>query len=107
VDEAVAYRTVVGMSGEIDPVREAVASDRRPVVVFASPSAVDGFARELGSRALARARCVAIGPTTARRVSELTEGPTAVARTPDVLGLVAAIVAAARANEEKMYVDTR
>lgn len=107
VEEAVAYRTVVGMSGEIDPVREAVASDRRPVVVFASPSAVDGFAGELGCRALARARCVAIGPTTAHRVSELTESPAAVARTPDVLGLVAAVVAAARANEEKSLVDTR
>ena len=107
VDEAVAYRTIIAMSGEIDLVREAVASDSRPVIVFASPSAVDGFARELGSRALVGARCVAIGPTTARRVSELTATPATVARTPDVLGLVSAIVASARATEEKMYVDTR
>ena len=108
VREQIAYRTVVGMNGEIDSVRGAIASERRrPVVVFASPSAVDGFARELGSGALARARCVAIGPTTARRISEHSGSPATVARTTDVLGLVSAVVAAGRRREENVVVDAR
>jgi len=108
VREEVAYRTVVGMTGEIVSVRDAIASDeRRTVVVFASPSAVDGFVREIGVSALTRARPVAIGPTTARRVAELTGIAPMTARTPDVLGLVSAVVAASRAREEKAYVDAR
>jgi hydroxymethylbilane synthase len=107
VRETIAYRTVVAVSGEIDLVRDAIAAATRPMVVFASPSAVDGFVGEMGSGSLSGARLVAIGATTARRIAELTDSPTSVARTPDVLGLVSAIVASARANEEKMYVDTR
>jgi hydroxymethylbilane synthase len=108
VREQIAYRTVVGMSGEIDSVREAIASGARPVVVFASPSAVDGFVGELGAGVLSRARVVAIGPTTARRIAELADGPATVARTPDVLGLVSAVVAAGRRRrEEKAFVDAR
>jgi hydroxymethylbilane synthase len=107
VREQIAYRTVVGMNGEIDSVREAIASGARPVVVFASPSAVDGFVGELGADVLSRARVVAIGPTTARRIAELADGPATVARTPDVLGLVSAVVAAGRRREENAFVDAR
>jgi hydroxymethylbilane synthase len=107
VREAIAYRTVVAMSGEIDPVREALASGTRPVAVFASPSAVAGFVREIGAGALSQARLVAIGPTTARRIAELTGIAATTARTPDALGLVTAVVAAAGAEEEKVYVDAR
>jgi hydroxymethylbilane synthase len=107
VREVVAYRTVVAMSGEIDSAREAIASGARPVVMFASPSAVDGFVREIGVRSLSDVRLVALGPTTARRIAELTSIAATTARTPDVLGLASAIVAAARANEEKVYVDAR
>ena len=106
VREEVAYRTVVGMTGEIVSARDAIASDERTVVVFASPSAVDGFVREIGVSALARARPVAIGPTTARRVAELPGTAPMTARTPDVLGLVSAVVAASHAKE-KAYVDAR
>ena len=106
VREAIAYRTVVAVSGEIDIARDAIAAGDRPVIVFASPSAVDGFVGELGTASLSRARLVAIGPTTARRIAELTAGPATVARTPDVLGLVSAVVTAAR-NKEKIDVHAR
>ena len=95
------------MNGEIDPVRGVIASGARPVVVFASPSAVEGFVREIGGRSLVHTRPVAIGPTTARRIAELTGIAATTARTPDVLGLVSAVVAASRASEEKLYVDAR
>src|SRR5439155_8813853 len=48
VREEVAYRTVVGMTGEIGSVRDVLASGVLPVVVFASPSAVEGFVEEIG-----------------------------------------------------------
>lgn len=107
VREAIAYRTVVGVAGEIDRARDAIAAGDRPVIVFASPSAVDGFVAELGTGSLSRARLVAIGPTTARRIADITDGPATVARTPDAIGLVSAVVAAARPNKEKINVDAR
>lgn len=107
VREAVAYRTVVAMSGEVGSARDAIAGGGRPIVVFASPSAVEGFVREMGVRSLAAARLVAIGPTTARRITELTDSPATTARTPDVLGLATAVVGAARANAGRPYVDAR
>ena len=106
VREQIAYRTVVGMSGEIEPVRDTIASDRRPVVVFASPSAVEGFVREIGVRSLEHTRPVAIGPTTAQRIAELTGIAPTTARSPDVLGLVSAVVAVGR-REENALVDAR
>jgi len=105
--EVVAYRTVVGMSGEIASVRDAIASGMRPVVVFASPSAVEGFVREIGVRSLALARPVAIGPTTARSIRELADVSATTARSPDVSGLVSAVVAASRTKKERVYVDAR
>jgi hydroxymethylbilane synthase len=107
VREEVAYRTVVGVSGEIGSVRDAIASATRPVVVFASPSAVEGFTREIGVRSLGQARTVAIGPTTARAISQLTNFGVTTARTPDVIGLVSAIVTAGRHREENVFVDAR
>jgi hydroxymethylbilane synthase len=107
VREATAYRTVLGVSGEIDLARDGLAAGDRPVVVFASPSAVDGFVGEMGGGSLSRARLVAIGPTTARRIAELTDSAATVARTPDVLGLVSAVVTAARGSKEKVYVHAR
>jgi uroporphyrinogen-III synthase len=107
VRDEVAYRTVVAVSGEIRSVRDAIASGLRPVVVFASPSAVEGFTREIGVRSLGRARPVAIGPTTARRIRELADVAATTARSPDVLGLVSAVVAASRTTEERVYVDAR
>ena len=95
------------MSGEIGPVRDRIASATRPVVVFASPSAVEGFAREVGVRSLERVRPVAIGPTTARRIRELSDVDVTTARSSDVQGLVSAVVAAGRRTEEDVFVDAR
>jgi hydroxymethylbilane synthase len=106
VREEVAYRTVVAMSGDIDSVRDAIASGMRPVVVFASPSAVEGFVREVGVRSLGHVRPVAIGPTTARKIADLADVVATTSRYPDVFGLVSAVVAASRTREE-VYVDAR
>ena len=105
--EEVAYRTVVAMSGEVDSVREAVASGVPPVVVFASPSAVEGFVKRIGVVALGHIRPVAIGQTTARRIAELVDLVVTVARSPDVFALTSAVVAASRATEERVHVDAR
>ena len=107
VREEVAYRTVVAMSGEVDSVREAVASGVPPVVVFASPSAVEGFVKRIGVVALGHIRPVAIGQTTARRIAELVDLVVTVARSPDVFALTSAVVAASRATEERVHVDAR
>ncbi len=107
VREEVAYRTFVGMTGDVDLVREAIAGGVRPIVVFASPSAVEGFVERIGSGALRDVRSVSIGPTTARRIAELGGVGATTARSPDVLGLTSAIVAAARRTKEKVHVDAR
>jgi hydroxymethylbilane synthase len=107
VREEIAYRTVVAMSGEIGAVREAMTSGMRPVVVFASPSAVEGFVREMGAPTLVGVRPVAIGPTTARKIADVADLVATTSRVPDVLGLVSAVVAASRATEERVYVDAR
>jgi hydroxymethylbilane synthase len=107
VREEIAYRTVVGMSGEIGPVRDAIASGMRPVVVFASPSAVEGFVRKMSVRFLGHVRPVAMGPTTARSIADLGDVLATTSRYPDAFGLVSAVVAASRTTEERVYVDAR
>ncbi|HEV8535978.1 MAG TPA: hydroxymethylbilane synthase [Candidatus Limnocylindria bacterium] len=107
VRELVAYRTVVGAGGDIASARDAVAQGRGVVVVFASPSAVEGCVRELGARVLQRAKLVAIGPTTAQAVRELVGVVPTTARAPDALGLASAVAAAARQGEEVAHADGR
>ena len=69
VESVVAYRTVPGVrGGDVAALRADLW--RGPLVVFASPSAVDGMLAALSPAELARARVVAIGPTTAARVRE-------------------------------------
>jgi uroporphyrinogen-III synthase len=88
-------------------VRDAIASGIRPVVVFASPSAVEGFVREIGARSLEHARPVAIGPTTARRIADLAGVVALTPGSPDVPALVSAVVAVSRTTEGRVYVDAR
>ena len=107
VREEVAYRTFVEMTGEVDFVRDAVASGVRPVVVFASPSAVEGFVKGIGVSALGHVRPVATGPTTARRIAELADLAVTIAGSPDGLALTSAVVAASREREERVFVDAR
>lgn len=85
VREIVAYRTVPGFSGDPDAVPAAGA------VVFASPSAVDGFAAALR---LGEATVVAIGPTTAERVRTALGVDPVVAAAPEEEPVAAAVIAA-------------
>ena len=91
VGEIGAYRTV-----PIAPLRAPDAD----VVVFASPSAVDGFASGV---ALGAARAVAIGPTTAARVRERLGTEPVVAAHPAEQALAAAV----RAALEERHVTAR
>ncbi|HVR88027.1 MAG TPA: uroporphyrinogen-III synthase [Candidatus Limnocylindria bacterium] len=90
VREIAAYRTVpafAGVAGELP---------RADAVVFASPSAVDGFAAALS---LGDAAVIAIGPTTAARVRvALAVEPTVAAR-PDDDAVAAAIITALEARD--------
>jgi uroporphyrinogen-III synthase len=70
VREVLAYRTVAEASGAVAPVRRALESDHA-VVVFSSPSAVEGFLAAVDERLAARAAFVATGATTARRLRDL------------------------------------
>ncbi|MCI0342730.1 MAG: uroporphyrinogen-III synthase [Planctomycetales bacterium] len=96
VVEVVAYRTLPGAG---DPeVAAAIRAGRTDVVVFASPSAVEGYVELLGpSVAAAGPPAVAIGPTTgaAVRASGLALAATAAAPTP---GAIVAALAAWRAR---------
>jgi uroporphyrinogen-III synthase len=66
VREVVAYRSRPGADGDVEPAREAVAAGA--TIVFASPTAVEGFAADVCAEIGADCRVVAIGPTTARAV---------------------------------------
>lgn len=68
IREVVAYRVIAGARGDADAARRAAHAGA--VVVVASPAAVEGVAAAIGLEALARARVLAIGPTTARSVME-------------------------------------
>ena len=105
VREEIAYRTVVAMSGEVDAIRAEMWAGARPVIVFASPSAVDGFVERIDAGSLAYARPVAIGPTTARRIAQQSGVLATVARSPDVPGLISAVVTASRLSQETVSVD--
>lgn len=70
IQELVAYRTSVATDAATsEPAREACA--RGAVVVLASPSAVEGFARFVGIALARRCRLLAIGPSTATRIREV------------------------------------
>jgi uroporphyrinogen-III synthase len=69
-----AYRTVAGTALDVDDCRSWIARDAVGAVTFASPSAVAELESALGvedfRRLLGRAPAVAIGPTTARALTE-------------------------------------
>ncbi|HKY49778.1 MAG TPA: uroporphyrinogen-III synthase [Candidatus Limnocylindria bacterium] len=68
VDEVVAYRTLAIPPRDDSDVREALASEAPVVLLFFSPSAVEGFVAALGIGALARAKVLCAGSTTQRAV---------------------------------------
>lgn len=69
-----AYRTVAGAALDVEDCRSWIARDAVGAVTFASPSAVEELESALGEedfrRLLGRAPAVAIGPTTARALTE-------------------------------------
>ena len=69
VREVVAYRSRAGADGDVAAAQEAVAAGA--TVVFASPTAVEGFSADVCPELSADCRVVAIGPTTARAVVRL------------------------------------
>lgn len=75
-----AYRTVSGTAIDVEECRSCIARDIVGAVTFASPSAVAELENTLGkedfARLLRRAPAVAIGPTTARALTERGYTPT-------------------------------
>ena len=63
IREVVAYRSRPGADGDVGVARAAV--EAGATVVFASPSAVEGFAADICAELPVDHRVVAIGPTTA------------------------------------------
>lgn len=95
VTEIVAYRTMMPEATN----SEVAARVRRAdvdAIVFASPSAVQNFARfvgnvELASKIAKRVRLVAIGPTTAQALHAAELSPSMVARESSTAGLIDAM----------------
>ncbi len=96
VAEIVAYRTVAGAYGDVPAVRRRLRSGRIDVVVFASPSAVDGLCDAMPTDTLRHRRIVAIGPSTATRVRERIGVEPRLAGDPSEGGLLRVIQRCAR-----------
>ncbi len=95
VDRVVAYETTPSSLDKRVCVED-IESGRVDAVTFASPSAVVGLQRVLGTdtfgRMLERSLTVAIGPTTAEALEQMGVSPTAVAHSSTLDGLVDAVV---------------
>jgi uroporphyrinogen-III synthase len=95
-----AYRTESGASLDLESCRTWIARQGVGAVTFASPSAVTELERALGeadfSRLLATAPAVAIGPTTARALSERGHTPV-LAESATLRGLAISVLHALRA----------
>lgn len=96
VEEIVAYRTVAGAYGDVTAVRRRLRSGRIDVVVFASPSAVDGLCDAMPTDTLRHPRIVAIGRSTATRVRERIGVEPRLAGDPSEGGLLRVIQRCAR-----------
>ena len=96
-----AYRTVSGTALNVEDCRSYIARDGVSAVTFASPSAVAELESALGKEALARllsrVPAVAIGPTTARALTERGYTPT-LAESATLRGLARTSLHAVRAG---------
>jgi len=96
-----AYRTASGTALDVDDCRAWIARDGVGAVTFASPSAVAELERALGeqdfARLLGNAPAVAIGPTTARALTERGHVPT-LAESATLRGLARTSLEAMRAG---------
>lgn len=91
VEEVVAYRTLPAASEVLHRAGRSFRLGAPLVLVFASPSAVEGFAGAAPADEARHGAIVAIGPTTASRVRERLAREAVVAETPTLDGLLAAI----------------
>lgn len=73
---------------ETSPIEDAMLPPQHDAIFFASPSAVEGFSRRAGVPAPG-ARLVALGPSTAREISQRGWGPVLVATERSLRGMVA------------------
>ncbi len=64
VREVVAYRTLVGASGDVDAVREALRRRDHVRIYLWSPSAIDGLLTVIDPALVTRATLVVVGPST-------------------------------------------
>ena len=101
-----AYRTVSGTTLDVEDCRACIARDAVGAVTFASPSAVAELENALGkedlARLLSRAPAVALGPTTARALTERGYSPT-LAESATLRGLARTSLQAVRAGRTSRY----
>lgn len=101
-----AYRTVSGTALDVEDCRSYIARDGVGAVTFASPSAVAELESALGKedlgRLLSRVPAVAIGPTTARALTERGYTPT-LAESATLRGLARTSLHAVRARPASRY----
>lgn len=101
-----AYRTVSGSALDVEDCRSYIARDGVGAVTFASPSAVAELEGALGKedldRLLSRVPAVAIGPTTARALTERGYTPT-LAESATLRGLARTSLQAVRAGPASRY----
>ena len=101
-----AYRTVSGSALDVEDCRSYIARDGVGAVTFASPSAVAELEGALGKedlgRLLSRVPAVAIGPTTARALTERGYTPT-LAESATLRGLARTSLHAVRADPASRY----
>ena len=98
VEEVTAYRTVEGPDSSREPIRTALADPDLAAVVFASGSAVRGFATLAGE---VRPRAVTIGPRTSLVARELGFEVIAESASQDAESLAAAVAAAIPLKEKR------
>ena len=101
-----AYRTVSGAALDVEDCRSYIARDGVGAVTFASPSSVaeleDALGKEDLGRLLSRVPAVAIGPTTARALTERGYTPT-LAEQATLRGLARTSLHAVRAGSASRY----
>lgn len=95
VEQVVVYRTLESVPSGAEEVWSLLERGMIDVVVFASPSAAEGFARIYPAARLGalngRSAVAAIGPTTARRLEEMGWSPSIVAETSTLSGILRGI----------------
>ncbi len=92
VDTVVCYRTLPDLSGDVDALQRCLVDGEVDAVVFASPSAVQGFfARVEAQRVPPEVALVSIGPRTTAALRSITDRAILEARQASVKGIAEAL----------------